>query len=213
MSTKTTFKRIALVAVAALGLGVVTSVAPASAAQAAAATFTTASTTATTTQASGRVGVAANVVTNFNFAADSGATDTITLTSAFSAKPAGSTATITPVASAVVTGGGTAGPTINTNTVSGSTATILLSALGTAADASDAVELSSTFTPDVAGTYTVLTWHDANLNGALDADEAYATKSFSIAADAPTVAMTVYGSTTVISPATTDDDLGALVKV
>ena len=32
MSTKTTFKRIALVAVAALGLGVLTSVAPASAA-------------------------------------------------------------------------------------------------------------------------------------------------------------------------------------
>ena len=31
MSTKTTFKRVALVAVAALGLGVVTSVAPASA--------------------------------------------------------------------------------------------------------------------------------------------------------------------------------------
>ena len=34
MSTKTTFKRVALVAVAALGLGVVTSVAPASAAAA-----------------------------------------------------------------------------------------------------------------------------------------------------------------------------------
>jgi trimeric autotransporter adhesin len=33
MSTKTTFKRIALVAVAALGLGVLTSVAPASAAR------------------------------------------------------------------------------------------------------------------------------------------------------------------------------------
>jgi len=213
MSTKTTFKRVALVAVAALGLGVVTSVSPASAAEAAAATFTSATTTATTTQASGRVGVAANVVTNFNFAADSGATDTITLTTAFSAKPAGSTATITPVASAVVTGGGAAGPTINTNTVSGSTATILLSALGTAADASDALELSSTFTPDVAGTYTVLTWHDQNLNGALDSAEAFKTKSFAIAADAPTVAMTVYGSTTRISPATTDDDLGALVKV
>jgi hypothetical protein len=211
MSTKTTFKRIALVAVAALGFGVLTSVAPASAAQAAAATFTSATTTATTTQASGRVGVAANVVTNFNFAADSGADDTITLTTAFSAKPAGSTATITPVASAVA--GGTAGPTIATNTVSGSTATIVLSALGTAADATDAIELSSTFTPDVAGTYTVLTWHDQNLNGALDTGEAFKTKSFAIAADAPTVAMTVYGSTTRISPATTDDDLGALVKV
>ena len=37
MSTKTTFKRIALVAVAALGFGVLTSVAPASAAEVAAA--------------------------------------------------------------------------------------------------------------------------------------------------------------------------------
>jgi trimeric autotransporter adhesin len=211
MSTKTLRKRIALVAVAALGLGVVTSVAPASAAQAAAATFTTATTTATTIQASGRVGVAAEVQTVFDFQADSGATDTITLTTAFSAKPAGSTATLTPVAS-VTAASTTAGPTINTNTVSGSTATVLLSALGTAAEA-DFVNLNSTFTPDVAGTYTVLTWHDQNLNGALDSAEAYATKSFVIAADAPTVAMTVYGSTTRISPATTDDDLGALVKV
>ena len=211
MSTKTTFKRIALVAVASLGLGVVSSVAPAFAGQAAAATFTTATTTATTIQASGRVGVAAEVKTVFDFQADSGATDTLTLTTAFSAKPAGSTATVVPVVTATADTA-TAGPTINTNTVSGSTATVVLSALGKAAEA-DYINVSSTFTPDVAGTYTVLTWHDANLNGALDADEAYATKSFSIAADAPTVAMTVYGSTTVISPATTDDDLGALVKV
>jgi trimeric autotransporter adhesin len=53
MSTKTTFKRVALVAVAALGLGVMTSVAPANAAAAASMSFDTTSVTVVGTGASG----------------------------------------------------------------------------------------------------------------------------------------------------------------
>jgi len=203
MSTKTTFKRVALVAVASLGFGVLTSVAPAFAGEAS----TVSAAASTTVQASGRVGVSAQVNTVFT-AGVVASGDTLTIKSAFSAKPAGSTAaTTTTFVGATLT---------NSATATGvTTASKLVVTTGTAATTGTTSTITAgvTFTPDVAGTYTVLTWQDANNDDVLDATEKYATKSFSIAADAPTVAMTVFGSTTRISPATTDDDLGALVKV
>ena len=203
MSTKTTFKRIALVAVASLGFGVLTSVAPASAAEA----TTVSAAASTTVHASGRVGVSAQVNTVFT-AGVIASGDTVNIKSAFSAKPAGSTATTTTTfVGATLTNSATA-----TGVTTGNK---LVVTTGTAATTGTTSTITAgvTFTPDVAGTYTVLTWQDANNDDVLDATEKFATRSLSIAADAATVAMTVYGSTTVISPAATDDDLGALVKV
>ena len=64
-----------------------------------------------------------------------------------------------------------------------------------------------TFTPDVAGTYTLLAFHDANANGIQDAGEAYASKSVVISASAPVATLTVFGSTSTTASA------GALVRV
>jgi trimeric autotransporter adhesin len=84
MSTKTTFKRVALVAVAALGFGVLTSVAPASAVAIAPTGITAGSVGPT------RVGVATTV----NFAVAHAVGDTYTVAATLTAKPALSTGTV-----------------------------------------------------------------------------------------------------------------------
>jgi len=81
MSTKTTFKRVALVAVAAMGFGVLTSVAPASAVAIAPTGITAGSVGPT------RVGVATTV----NFAVAHAVGDTYTVAATLTAKPALST--------------------------------------------------------------------------------------------------------------------------
>jgi len=74
MSTKTTFKRIALVAVAALGLGVLTSVAPASAAVSAGFNFVTAESSSSTTDTAVHVAGLSNYVEIISVADTAGAT-------------------------------------------------------------------------------------------------------------------------------------------
>jgi hypothetical protein len=64
-----------------------------------------------------------------------------------------------------------------------------------------------TFTPDVAGTYTLTAFHDANGNGVVDAGEATASKSVVISANAPLATLTVFGSTS------TTASTGALVRL
>ena len=85
MSTKTTFKRIALVAVAALGLGVLTSVAPANATANKAVSSLTAGTLPAV-----RPGVVANLPVTAVFAASAATTDTITVTAKVISGPTGS---------------------------------------------------------------------------------------------------------------------------
>jgi hypothetical protein len=91
MSTKTTFKRIALVAVASLGFGVLTSVAPASAAVSDNANITVGA--LTVANASGRVGVGYSATSAWSQTTGAG-TDTIRVASAIASAPATSTATI-----------------------------------------------------------------------------------------------------------------------
>jgi trimeric autotransporter adhesin len=83
MSTKTTFKRVALVAVAALGLGVI-SVAPS---QAAVINLTTSAVDGTATTAKSDSTTAATLRVSFTGQAN---TDTVTITSYVSSRPAGS---------------------------------------------------------------------------------------------------------------------------
>ena len=85
MSTKTTFKRIALVAVAALGLGVLTSVAPASAA------IESDSLTLGATTSTAVIGETATVAVSLSFLDTSAGTETMTATAAVLSSPATST--------------------------------------------------------------------------------------------------------------------------
>jgi hypothetical protein len=87
MSTKTTFKRIALVAVAALGMGVLTSVAPASAGQ------ITPSTISFGTATNLRAGVAGSVNVTFALPAGAATGDTFTVLARVTSAPATSFAT------------------------------------------------------------------------------------------------------------------------
>jgi trimeric autotransporter adhesin len=137
MSTKTTFKRIALVAVAALGLGVLTSVAPATAA-ADATTLTSATSTTT-------VGVAVkNVLTVTQLAG--GAGETITATAVLLSAPSTATNTLTMTDTSTVT-------TVNNSAGSG-VANLVLT-VGAAASGRSTRAATLEITPNVVGTYVV----------------------------------------------------------
>jgi hypothetical protein len=88
-----------------------------------------------------------------------------------------------------------------------SAATNSATAATAVAAAASSTGTAVTFTPDVAGTYTLLAFHDANANGIQDAGEAYASKSVVISASAPVATLTVFGSTS------TTTGEGALVRV
>jgi hypothetical protein len=117
MSTKTTFKRIALVAVAALGLGVLTSVAPASAASGAATSISAG------TVGPSRVGVNLQVAITLGLPTTlSGANETMTIGAKVISAPTGSTFnTISTAATAtpVINGANEAGRTAAGNLVAG----------------------------------------------------------------------------------------------
>ena len=137
MSTKTTFKRIALVAVAALGLGVLTSVAPASAA-ADATTLTSATSTTT-------VGVkSSNVLTVTQLAG--GAGETITATAVLLSAPSTATNTLTLTDTSTVT-------IVNNSTGSGVNDLVL--SVGAAASGRSTRAATLAITPNVVGTYVV----------------------------------------------------------
>ena len=138
MSTKTTFKRIALVAVAALTLGSFSAVS-ASAHQAD--TLTVSAATSTTT-----AGTAVSVVLNQSFIATAD-TDAMTVTASVTSSPA------TSVALPVLTAAG------GTNVNAGTVATTTLMTTTTAVDGTPAAYstgfTTATLTPTVAGTYVI----------------------------------------------------------
>jgi trimeric autotransporter adhesin len=134
MSTKTTFKRVALVAVAALGLGML-SVAPSTAAPQAD-SFTSA-----TTSSTGVVNVAQTLNTTLSFISDT-PTAAMTIASTVLTAPA--------TAGALTVTGAVTASTTNTNTSYSSGLTVTSTAAGRT---TAAVTLS--FTPDKVGTYTI----------------------------------------------------------
>jgi len=141
MSTKTTFKRVALVAVAALGLGVL-SVAPSSAAPQADTLALSAATASTT------VGTAVTVNATVSFLQET-SSDTMTVSLTYNAAPAGITAgevTINSPATAATTDLGT--PTVDTTTAR-------VAKVSAATAASINKTLVITLTPTKAGTYVI----------------------------------------------------------
>ncbi len=116
MSTKTTFKRIALVAVAALGLGVLTSVAPASAA------IESDSLTLGATTGTAVIGETATVAVTLSFLDTNAGAETMTATAAVLSSPATSTTvpefSITSAQSTANTAGTTSVSTVTMSLVS-----------------------------------------------------------------------------------------------
>ncbi|NBO27009.1 MAG: hypothetical protein EBU96_09520, partial [Actinobacteria bacterium] len=208
MSTKTTFKRVALVAVAALGFGVLTSVAPASAAEA---TTAQVGTIALSTPSTGRVGTAITATIKITEGATPLAnTDNVTLRGMFVSVPAGSAAKVAFAATGaeapfvgtagVYTAAGAAGNELYP-------ARFYLTASGAAATAKLAGVVG--FTPDVAGSYVVRVWHDKDLSGSVTTGETAATDlTFTVGAAPTTVTVTKFGGTTIAGGTN-----GALVKI
>jgi hypothetical protein len=164
MSTKTTFKRIALVAVAALGFGTLTSVAPATATDAPFTFGTIVSTPAVTSSA-------VTIVVPGTLAATVATGDTVTISATLIAKPTGATGSLN-VADVVnaSAANGTSGTSIGTMT-NGATMTPTFATndskveweVGTVSAGNTKTATFSTyfaFTPDKAGTYTVAVFTD-----------------------------------------------------
>jgi hypothetical protein len=210
MSTKTTFKRVALVAVASLGFGVLTSVAPASATAAAEAPVTTGITAltlegnATDVTITQREDVATGT-TNLSVGLDVATLNDnayFTLYAAFTSKPVASTltnASLTFGASgdfASDSGGANAAPVVAT-AGSGSAAAKLTATPDSAATLIDDTNVGEfAFTPDTPGTYSVRIWHDANANLLWDATEATRTVTVNAGAAPATMAVAQFGATT-----------------
>ena len=143
MSTKTTFKRVALVAVAALGLGVL-SVAPSNAAVQADTLSLSAATASTT------VGTAVTVDVTASFIQET-TSDSMTVALTYEAAPAGiaiNEVTFTSTATAATTDLGT--PVVETTTANSRLATI-----STATAASVRKTMKVTLTPSKSGTYVI----------------------------------------------------------
>lgn len=165
MSTKTTFKRIALVAVAALGLGVL-SVAPSNAAviNLSATTVTVADGTATTGTSDSTT--AASITISFT---SGGTSDSVSVTSYVSARPAAASAVAQSsiVVHLVDTSTSTAAPTVNgtgttgalslaaTSNVRGDSATTIIAGSGTNFTAAKLKYYFLTASALSAGTYTI----------------------------------------------------------
>jgi len=209
MSTKTTFKRIALVAVASLGFGLL-SVVPSSAAldldQQGDVTEVTAVTLAT--PANGRVGSA--LATSLSITSASlDADDDVTLAGVFVSKPATSTATVIFDNSGLSLVGAAGGDSLFTAAAGFLPALYDVTSTGTAFTNGAHVVGRVGFVPDVAGDYVLKVWHDQNRNGAIDATETVSTSTtFSVGAAPATLTITKYGSTTVAGGSN-----GAVVKI
>jgi hypothetical protein len=167
MSTKTTFKRIALVTVAALGFGVLTSVAPASA---------TANTSLLASLSVGtiptpQVGVVNTTPVTVSYTGTAGGSDTFTVNVRVTSAPAGSQyrSLSTNLVSGVTASGNTiaaklaiANATGNVGTLGTNTAwtdSVTVGSIFTSAASTSTAKTATfnvSFTPDVAGAYTIL---------------------------------------------------------
>jgi hypothetical protein len=212
MSTKTTFKRVALVAVASLGFGLLSSVAPASADDG---TVNEVTAVTIATPANGRIGSALASAVGFTTAA-AGATDgvldtgdEVTLRGIFVSKPTGSIATIIFDNSGLALVGPSAATAVFTAAAGFLPSKLLVDS--TTADYTAGAHVAGRvgFVPDVAGDYVIKVWHDVNADGAIGATEAVSTSTtFSVGAAPATLTLTKYGSTTIAGGTN-----GAVVKI
>jgi len=194
MSTKTTFKRVALVAVASMGFGML-SVAPSSAAQASSDvnSISLAGVSTPTVNASVTVNFEADTNTITNAATD--ANFIYNFTGYLSTYPSGgfkqiAVSTTAPTTDTEIWTAGTGTTPVVTESVSGSTYVVTLDS-GTddedyvlnAATATTLVGAAQySFTPTVAGAYVLTVWNDADKDGVIDIGEAVQTLAITVAA-------------------------------
>jgi hypothetical protein len=222
MSTKTTFKRVALVAVASLGFGVLSSVSPASAADAdvvtdvASLNVNAVSANYTTVQREDvaftvNVGFTVGTVTSID------ADEEVTIKAVFTSKPALSTlvGVGTTALDAGSDGGATAGAVASTDGTGVAAGSLVATPEADGVLITDTSIGSIDFTPDVPGSYVVRIWHDQNADGFYNAGTEV-TRTITVVAGGIPASMTVatYGSTGVV----TDDFLdanedGSLIKI
>jgi len=165
MSTKTTFKRVALVTVAALGLGVLSSVAPANAR-----TSTAVVTLGTPAANVAVVGVEVTITTPITLTTLA-ENDTFVVSAVLQAKPTADTTTVTDSITAVATSKSNVGSTTATATTGDVTGSVdnsgVASAIYTAGAgtyAASSINAVHRFTPLAAGTYTFAVFLDGAAN-------------------------------------------------
>ncbi len=166
MSTKTTFKRVALVAVAALGLGVLSSVAPANAR-----TSGVAITLGTPAANVAVVGVEVSITTPITLTTIAN-DDTFVVSAVLQAKPVADTTTVTDSITAVATSKDNIGSTTATTTtgdIAGSVdnsgkASAIYTASASGTYAASSINSVFRFTPLAAGTYTFAVFLDGAAN-------------------------------------------------
>jgi hypothetical protein len=220
MSTKTTFKRVALVTVAALGFGLLSTVpsqASVSAADAVSNTEVTA--VAIAAPSAGRINTTFTSVVSVTIeSVDLGLAEYLTLRARFDSVPAGSKSAVgfsTAGQTMIDTASASVRETIYAANAAGNE--LLPAALELQAGASAAFTSSATaqpagsvgFIPDTVGSYVVTVWHDTDADGALDAAEDYSTKTFTVGSSPTTLTVTRINS----SAATGATGNGALVKL
>ena len=189
MSTKTSIKRIALVAVAALGFGMFTGVAAKAGNDA---TFTTTSiniTKYTTSPTSGSA-VAVNFGAVIPTQAGIDTNDSTDFTAALTSYPAGGYVTVTAAATTAAGAAVAACDDLVAGSASASGATVTRASnadnlTACTVTSSSTVGLGSySFTPQVAGDYVLTVWNDADQGGDIDLTEARQTISITVAAAA-----------------------------
>jgi hypothetical protein len=198
MSTKTTFKRIALVAVASLGFGTL-----GTAAANAAELYTTAITL--TASANPGAGSAVTVTVSGTTAAAGGGSDVWTLKGYVLSKPAGSTAPITTTAGANAADGTTFANTGSTTT---------LGVLIGADDADGATATAKTFgtfafVPSAAGSYTIRVFNDQSADGLVSPAEGF--QDIAITVGSAASALTELGNAATTTASAGADLVGLLV--
>jgi len=168
MSTKTTFKRIALVAVAALGLGVLTSVAPATGAQSAVTGYVTSISTTTANAPVAGVNGTETIHTVYFKTSTTSTSVTVNPRAILTSVPAGSTmgAELTTATSTPTVASAWQMTTTATSTTLSSAASITVSAANAAVNGTytyTAQSLRAKY--DVAGTYVWTLFEDVDANG------------------------------------------------
>jgi hypothetical protein len=216
MSTKTSFKRIALVAVTAMGFGLLSSVAPASAAD----TERDATSITVGAYSPARVGVSSSIPVTFALPSATATGDTTIIVAKLTSAPTGSNMLKTAAADNLANdtaqrlGWATNSVVADSTYTSTSLGDVLLASglytmnsygrLATAAGTDDDVTANLSFTPDVAGTYTILV---SNGNTAYTAGDAATTITITTTGVASSLTLSTVASTT------PEGTTGTVVKV
>jgi trimeric autotransporter adhesin len=228
MSTKTTFKRIALVAVAALGFGTL-SVAPSSANGFNSGTHGGEVTTVSAAIAGQalRVGVQSQILVTFTGPAVTATNDSGTATAGgfsattkvvypnmrvLTAPAAATTTTVTPATASAILGLSSPSAFVNDNNGNGSSAAAIAPIGAPVSPALNGRTVSAgiKWTPSHAGTYSFLFWDDADKSAALGgATEKFVIATFVVGNEIASLAM----STTINNGTTVGSTYSAVVRV